>query len=113
MKGCFMNAIAPLGPTAVPISPYLGDVCVLGLGATGRAVATYLLELGPTRVRSVTVVGGKKSQEGPLAQELRDAGACVLVGTEDLLGTYDLAVVSPGISEVSDFFANEIGRAHV
>lgn len=112
MKGCFMNAIAPLGPTAVPISPYLGDVCVLGLGATGRAVATYLLELGPTRVRSVTVVGGKKSQEGPLAQELRDAGACVLVGTEDLLGTYDLAVVSPGISEFSDFFANAKAHAH-
>ena len=110
MKGCFMDATAPLGSAAASASNYLGDVCVLGLGATGRAVASYLLELGPDRVRSVTVVGGKTSEEGPAVQALRQAGATVLVGTEDLLGTYDLAVASPGISEFSHFFAQ--AKAH-
>lgn len=92
----------------------LGDVLVLGLGHTGQAVARYLLHLAHDpvsagRVASVTVAGGAKSAEGPAAQALRDAGASVTCGKDEVAGTYDTCVASPGISEFSGFFAQ--GRA--
>ena len=84
-----------------------GDVCVLGLGKTGEAVARYLLGLVPEgRVGSVTVYGGAKSQAGPATEELERLGARVVLGTEAVEGDYDLLVASPGISEFSDFYAS-------
>lgn len=87
----------------------LGDVCVLGIGKTGRVVARYLLGLGG-RVSSVTVYGGEKSHECDAAHELEEAGARVVLGSEDVEGSYDLCIASPGISEFSPFFAS--ARAH-
>ena len=89
-----------------------GDVLVLGLGKTGEAVTRYLL--GPRaagRVTSVTVYGGAKSFEGEATAELEALGARVVCGTEDVEGSYDLCVSSPGISEFSPFFGS--ARAHV
>ena len=89
----------------------LGDVVVLGLGKTGEAVADCLLDNGHGgRARSVTVYGGLKSVPGESTRALEAAGARVVCGTEDIEGHYDLAVVSPGISEFSDFFAS--AQAH-
>ncbi len=85
----------------------MGDVLVLGLGKTGEAVADYLLEqrdLG--RVGSVTVYGGLKSAPSEATRALEAAGATVVFGTEDVQGSYDLAVSSPGISEFSGFYAS-------
>ena len=90
----------------------LGDVVVLGLGKTGEAVADCLLDNGHGgRARSVTVYGGLKSEPGESTRALEAAGARVVCGTEDIEGRYDLAVVSPGISEFSDFFASAAAHA--
>lgn len=88
----------------------LGDVLVLGLGATGAAVASYLADLGEPRVTSVTLYGGASSQAGPRSQALEERGVQVVLGTEQVEGSYDLCVASPGISEFSDFF--QAGREH-
>lgn len=88
----------------------LGHVCVLGLGRTGCAVARYLLGPAAGRVSSVTVFGGANSTEGDAARELEALGATVQVGTEDISGSFDLAIASPGIPEPSSFFA--AARAH-
>ena len=84
---------------------YLGDVLVLGMGGTGAAVCRYLASQGPGRVSSVTLYGGASSREGDLSRELEAAGVRCVLGTEDVAGSYDLAVASPGISEFSAFFS--------
>lgn len=83
---------------------HLGNVVVLGLGRTGEAVARYLAALAGTRVDSVTLYGGASSQQGPRTEELEAAGVRVVTGTEELSGSYDLAVASPGIPEDAPFF---------
>ena len=91
---------------AAPAAPErLGDVCVLGMGGTGAAVCRYLAAQLGGRVSSVTLFGGASSAEGDLSRELEAAGVTCRLGTEKIDGTFDLAVVSPGISEFSDFFA--------
>ena len=87
-------------------TPRFGDTLVLGLGKTGADVARYLVR----RSSSVTLYGGLSSTEGPVVDSLRDLGVHVVLGTEDIEGSYELAVVSPGISERSEFFAH--ARAH-
>ena len=90
----------------------LGDVVVLGLGKTGEAVADCLLDDGRGAcARSVTVYGGLKSEPGEATRALEAAGARVVCGTEDIEGHFDLAVVSPGISEFSDFYASAAAHA--
>ncbi len=84
---------------------HLGDVCVLGMGGTGAAVCRYLAAHLGDRVSSVTLFGGASSAEGDLSRELEAAGVTCRLGTEKIDGAFDLAVVSPGISEFSDFFA--------
>ena len=82
-----------------------GDVLVLGLGKTGQAVAEYLLsDACAGRVGSVTVYGGAASKPGEAAEALERLGARVVLGTEDVEGSYDTCVASPGISEFSDFY---------
>ena len=81
----------------------LGDVCVLGLGKTGEGIATYLTSLPAGRVDSVTLYGGAKSVEGPGTVALEERGVRVVLGTEDVEGSYDLTIASPGIPEHSDF----------
>ena len=88
--------------TAVATS-YLGDVCVLGLGKTGEAVAFYLADQGSARVRTVTLYGGLKAQESDATRALEARGVRVVLGTEDVQGAYDLCISSPGIPEGSAF----------
>ena len=85
---------------------HLGNVCVLGIGKTGVVGADYLAGQLGNRVDSVTVYGGGKSRMGKEAERLQGRGVRVVVGTEELDGSYDLAVASPGISEFSAFFAS-------
>ena len=79
-----------------------GDVAVLGLGRTGEAVARYLADGG--RARSVTVFGGASSRPGEGSRALESAGVRVVCGTDEVTGSYDLAVASPGIPVDSAFF---------
>ena len=88
----------------------LGDVCVLGLGKTGIAVAEYLAGPAEGRVSSVTLFGGAKSTLGEGARALQERGVRVVVGTDEVDGSFDLAVASPGIPESSPFFAS--ARSH-
>jgi len=82
----------------------LGKVAVLGLGQTGLGVANYLTNQMGNRVGSITLYGGKNSLESDATHALEAKGVRVVCGTEQLEGTYDLAVVSPGIPESSAFF---------
>ncbi|MGI6231126.1 MAG: UDP-N-acetylmuramoyl-L-alanine--D-glutamate ligase [Tractidigestivibacter sp.] len=84
--------------------PQLGDVCVLGIGGTGAAVCRYLAAVGRPRVSSITLYGGKSSHEGDVTRELEALGVRCVLGTEQIEGSYDLAIVSPGIPEPSAFF---------
>ncbi|WP_455136803.1 UDP-N-acetylmuramoyl-L-alanine--D-glutamate ligase [Thermophilibacter sp.] len=82
----------------------LGDVAVLGLGRTGEAVARHLAGLVLARVRSVTLFGGAASRPGERTRALEAAGVRVVCGTDEVTGSYDLAVASPGIPMDSAFF---------
>ena len=90
--------------TTSDVRPQLGDVCVLGLGKTGEAVARWCARHLGERVASVTLYGGGRSTEGPATQALADAGVRVVLGTEQVEGHYDLCVASPGIPPHSAFF---------
>ncbi|MBR3314983.1 MAG: UDP-N-acetylmuramoyl-L-alanine--D-glutamate ligase [Atopobiaceae bacterium] len=89
----------------------LGRVCVLGLGRTGFGVADYLVDLMPSRVTSVDLYGGARSVPSERTEELVERGVRVVCGTDELDGTYDLAIVSPGIPESSAFFASACAHA--
>ena len=89
----------------------LGDVLVLGLGRTGEAVARYVASLVPGRARSVTLYGGASSVPGERTRALEDAGVSVRCGTEEVEGSYDLAVASPGIPVDSPFFLTAAAHA--
>ena len=86
----------------------LGKVCVLGLGRTGFAVADYLLGLGSERVTSVDLYGGAKSRPDDATHALERRGVRVICGTDVIEGDYDLAIVSPGIPEGSEFFVSAV-----
>lgn len=69
-------------------------VCVAGLGVTGRAVARGLLSRG---AQVVAVDRQDGEQQRAAAEELRAAGAEVLLGAGDCLpGEVSLVVTSPG-----------------
>ncbi|MCI6547957.1 MAG: UDP-N-acetylmuramoyl-L-alanine--D-glutamate ligase [Coriobacteriaceae bacterium] len=84
-------------------SARLGNVAVLGIGHTGEAVCRYLAGLDG-RVSSVTLFGGAASREGALTRELCGLGVRCVVGTEEVEGSFDLAIASPGIPTSSAFF---------
>lgn len=90
--------------------PETFDLLVLGLGSTGLAVARWGVAHRGGRVRSVTVYGGAKATPSAATEELAAQGVEVVLGTEEVAGTYDVCVTSPGISEFSAFYAS--GAAH-
>ncbi len=74
------------------------DILVIGLGASGEAAARYLLARVPEEVGSVTVVdSGSHDRLADVAAELAALGAHVRLGVEEVEGTFDLGVASPGI----------------
>lgn len=78
----------------------LGDVCVLGLGKTGNVVATYFCELLGSRVDSVHVYAGEKTEFAMrTADKLLKLGAKVSFDDKEINDDYNLCVASPGISE--------------
>lgn len=85
------------------------NLLILGRGTSGLDVARWALA-HPERVSSITLYGG--AQSGPTLEtlELERAGVTCVFGTEDVEGSYDVCVASPGISEFSPFFAS--ARAH-
>ena len=83
----------------------LGRVLVLGLGKSGRACADYLRPLIGTRVEELAVAAGAPGEEAlAWAEAARADGADVRFDHEDIEGSYDLCIASPGISQFSDFY---------
>ena len=89
--------------------PQTMSLLVLGQGTSGTDVVRWALA-HPERVSHITLYGGTKSAPTPDTLELERAGVACVYGTEDVAGTYDVCVASPGISEFSPFFAS--ARAH-
>lgn len=85
----------------------LGDVLVLGLGKSGRAVARYCLDLLGSRVRSLTIAAGEHNDAAlEFARACERRGAKVYFDRYTFEGRYDVCVASPGISQFSRFYEN-------
>ena len=85
----------------------LGRVLVIGLGVSGRAVASYCLGLLGGRVESLRVVAGagEPTEETRLfAAGLIQGGAQVVLDSEEVEGSFDVCIASPGIPPHSAFF---------
>lgn len=85
------------------MQPLPGSVFVVGLGVSGVAAVRYLLAhraLG-TPVDVVAYDGSDSPELQKTAEELRSAGARVILGASAVEGAADLAVVSPGIPPAS------------
>lgn len=86
------------------------SLLVLGQGKTGLEVVRWALrhasEGARPRVTSVTVYGGASSAPNAQTDQLAGRGVRFCFGTEQVEGSYDVCVASPGISEFSDFFAS-------
>lgn len=83
---------------------HLGNVLVLGFGRTGFGVAEYLVEELGGRVSGLTLYGGAASAPSARTRMLETRGVHVVCGTDEVSGSYDLAIVSPGIPPASAFF---------
>ena len=94
----------------------LGNVLVLGLGVSGRAVVEYLAPMLGGRVESLTVLGGAAGDDvlaWSAGIESRHEASRIRFefGLEDAsralpegAGRFDVCVASPGISAFSDFY---------
>ena len=79
----------------------MSDILVLGLGKAGAAAARHALAAGD----NVTVYAGVFADpQSEQVSQLVAAGAQVVCGTEDIAGSYDLCIASPGISQNSAFY---------
>lgn len=82
------------------------SLLVLGQGKTGLDVVAWALPHLGERVESVTVYGGATSSENGTTRALAEQGVRFVYGTEDVEGSYDVCVSSPGISEFSAFYVS-------
>lgn len=84
-------------------APYFGDVCLLGLGVTGRAVADFFLR-HPHCLNSLTIYAGETQQENLTYLRSMPDTVTVLHDEEIISGHFDVAVVSPGIPPSSNLY---------
>lgn len=86
------------------------SLLVLGQGKTGLDVVRWALahsaEGSRPRVSSITVYGGAASAPSTVTEALAAEGVRFVFGTDEVAGSFDVCVASPGISEFSDFFAS-------
>ena len=102
-----MNTNTHLLPGRKAAPEQLGDVLILGLGKSGRAVAEYCCDLIGTRVRSLTIAAGDRNEKVvAFADACRETGARVLFDTFTFDTHFDTCIASPGISQFSRFYEN-------
>lgn len=84
----------------------LGDILIVGLGASGLESALYAAELAAHgEAASVTAVdSGDSELLRTRADNLRSRGVTVSLGVESAEGAFDLAVASPGIPPHAPLF---------
>ena len=75
------------------------DILIVGLGRSGRAAARYAATLAARgEARSVTAVDGNDSEDlRSRAAELGELGVTVVLGAQEVEGSFDLCIASPGI----------------
>ena len=86
--------------------PQRFSLLVLGQGTSGLEVVSWAVAHLSDRVASVTVYGGEQSSPTDRTEEFERAGARFVYGTQDIEGSFDVCVASPGISEFCEFFRN-------
>lgn len=90
-----------------------GDILVVGLGVSGHAAAGYIASRRAAGDPvSVTVVDQDVSESlERRAAELEKRGVTVMLGTEAVRGSYDLAVVSPGVPPRAPLMTSALAHA--
>ena len=87
----------------------LGDVCVIGLGKTGNVVSEYFCALLGKRVESLHIFAGEKSQSSmQAADKYLKLGASVSFDDNLISKHFDLCIISPGISCISDIYLSAV-----
>lgn len=100
-----MSGVPNIDPSKKHAPSHLGRVLVLGLGKSGKAATTYLAGLVGSRVESVTVAAGDKTDDAcSFAEAVQAEGVRVLFDHREIEEAYDLCIASPGISQFSDFY---------
>lgn len=91
----------------------LGDILIVGLGASGAESARYAAGLVVTgKASSVTVVDSGDSEVlRARADGLRTLGVTVRLGVDDAGGRFDLAIASPGIPPHAELFVSAKGAS--
>ena len=101
---------------------HLGNVLVLGLGVSGKALVEYLTPLIGSRVTSLCVLGGNGTDDNRAwasalkdrhSDECEDGRLVFMFDADDARAMvsedaeeFDLCIASPGISVFSDMYAN-------
>jgi len=88
---------------AISKTPFFGDVCLLGLGVTGRAVLEYFLG-HPSCLNSLTIYPGTMERKNLTYLQGLPDNFTACFDEETVSGRFDLAVVSPGIPPYSDLY---------
>lgn len=84
------------------------SVLVLGLGKSGLAAARHALARGD----ELTVYAGASNPKAlAVGAELEGQGARVIFDSEDVQGSYDLCVVSPGIPQTGEFYESALAAS--
>lgn len=94
----------------------LGRVLVLGLGKSGRAVVDYCLPLVGSRIGALAIAAGAHTPASEIfAEQARAQGAFVVFGDDAVAqladavgGHFEACIASPGISQLSEFYASAV-----
>lgn len=92
----------------------LGNVLICGLGKSAGSAALWCAKhlkcCNPKDgflVRSLTVYAGPKNESAQAYEnKIQSENVSVIYDSEDIVGSFDLAIKSPGISVFSDFYKN-------
>ena len=103
----------------------LGQVCVLGLGKSGKSVVRYLIDQPPQRVEGIFIAAGSRTDDSAaFLESLDDPRVSYAFGDDALEGReegFNLCIASPGIpywhrlyddgKRLSDELVGEVGLA--
>ncbi|QWT18041.1 UDP-N-acetylmuramoyl-L-alanine--D-glutamate ligase [Collinsella sp. zg1085] len=81
------------------------SLLILGLGRTGKDLALWAQTTKEAKFDHICIYAGAQTESTQASRALEAAGIEIVYGTEQIQGSFDLCVASPGISEHSAFFA--------
>ncbi len=102
---CERSVTAKLLPGRKYALQHLGRVLVLGLGKSGQAVVEFCAPLVGSRVDELVIAAGERTPEREaFAYTHAVEGVRFLFNHEQIKGSYDICIVSPGIPATSNFY---------